>query len=148
MQVFVSRVLVAAASLAALVASNVPPAAAAGTASHFVANGDSAPAFFEATDGTFIEVDVFRGGTPQNPQTMLFYTVCSPIPPFLCQEGFGLIPNRDFQGSALTGMSLNTNTSAAANPGFSNFGGSGGVISLEQDAGFQRGLAGGHHPGI
>jgi hypothetical protein len=134
MQVFVPRSFLAALTLAAFVASNVPPAAAAGTAAHFVANGDSA-SLLESNpdDGSFIQVDVSRGGTLQNPQTFLVYFICLGRIP-LCQEGFGLIPNSDFQTTATSQaaaghMSLNTDTSAAANPGFVNLGSSGGVVS-------------------
>ncbi len=93
------------------------PASAAKQISKFVANGDSASAVALTTNGQ-IFVQVSRGGSPQNPQTFLFYSVIQFYPPvFISQLGSGLIPNGDLKGSGQKPV-LNTDTSAI--PGFEN----------------------------
>jgi hypothetical protein len=138
MQRFGRRCVLAALTLAAFVASSLSPVASAqqaGSASHFLANGDSA--LVEISGDVLVSLNVFRGGTLQNPQTFLYYVVCTRASG-LCQQGSGLIPNGDFQADGMSRRSLNTDTSAAANPSFFRFEGpgfdaSGGVISLVWD---------------
>lgn len=77
-------------------------------------------------------VFIFKGGNIQNPQTFLSYFVFDVNTFTVLEEGFGLIPNDDFQGSGTGGtLKLNTNTSAGANPGFTRSVGSGGVVAVE-----------------
>lgn len=57
-----------------------------------------------------------------------------PPPPVICttlEGGFGTIPSGDLTGSGIGGLRLETNTSAAANPGFTRFAGSGGLVSVD-----------------
>lgn len=111
---------------------------------------------FEAADVSFFRSDPngFTSGflsvsqtrtAGADQQTNLFYSITScsfngdpppgdtiPGPPPGCtfEGGFGLIPNGDFRGRVNSAMSLETNTSAEANPEFFRFDGAGGPISL------------------
>lgn len=115
------------------------PASAAGAAGtqtiHFKSRGPFAQvSFFTETPGgvLFGFLDVTRGAVNTQEQTLLFYTVerCDLITGEcnLLELGSGLIPNRALVVRAReTTLHINT---AAANPGFERFIGSGGLISL------------------
>lgn len=105
---------------------------------HVVNSGDVASSSLSSDEGTgaatHVTVLVSRGGTPNDPHTMLFYSVnrCDATAGCAFVEvGSGEIPNGDFRGSGGAVMALVTNTSAASNPSFVRFVGTGGPIALE-----------------
>jgi hypothetical protein len=107
-----------------------------------VLDGDFASAFAPFEIGGQLGdviVEVNRGGSPQNPQTSLFYAVTYYYPPlFTRRSGFGLIPNGDLK---VIGQKIVLNTDTSAIPDFTNTictpneeacgPGIGGVISVE-----------------
>jgi hypothetical protein len=125
-----------------------PPAStvsAAGTSIfHFKVSGPMASVSFFGDDagGALIgDVQVSRNVSKTETSTFLFYSIqrCDSNTGecVLSNQGFGLIPNRDFVASR-TDARLRTNTSASANPDFGREIGSGGAITLEwtQTSGF------------
>jgi len=77
-------------------------------------------------------VMVSRGGTAKEPTTSLNYGVFLADDPWTTLEsGWGLIPNGDLSGNGVTALSLSTDTSAGANPGFFRYVGDGGVIAID-----------------
>ena len=63
-------------------------------------------------------LQVYRTGSPQNPETSLFYAVTYYYPPlFTRRSGFGLIPNGDLK---VIGQKIVLNTDTSAIPGFEN----------------------------
>ena len=124
----------------------VVPGSAQGPAKNVVTkqvlDGDFASAFAPLEIGgqlgdVFVEVN--RGGSPQNPQTSLFYAVTYYYPPLFTRRlGMGLIPNGDLK---VIGQKIVLNTDTSAIPDFDNTictpnesecgPGIGGVISVE-----------------
>jgi hypothetical protein len=102
-----------------------------------VTNADAANVGWSTTSGErnvsgFLFVGRNRAG--QNTETTLFYNIAECDAFFFCttiESGFGFIPSTDLKGNAGSKLTLKTNTSAAANPDFIRFIGSGGQITLE-----------------
>jgi hypothetical protein len=89
---------------------------------------------------TFGETSVFgflfvgRNRAGQDTETTLFYNITECDAFFSCttvESGFGFIPATDLKGNGGSKLTLETNTSAAVNPGFTRFIGSGGEIKVE-----------------
>ena len=92
---------------------------------------------YDPATGSVLNVYVGQGGTPSAPQAWLSYDVgrCEVDPVtgwytcFVREAGFGNIPTGDFTGNGNAGLRLTTDT--RANPGFTVYAGTGGVIDLE-----------------
>lgn len=104
---------------------------------HVVNSGDlanfSASGAGSGGPTTNVMVSVSRTGTPSDPHTMLFYRISTCDGTIGCvfvDAGSGEIPSGDLKGNGAV-MTLVTNTSAATNPSFNRFVGSGGPIELE-----------------
>ena len=77
-------------------------------------------------------VSVTRGGTAKEPTTWLQYRISLADDPWTdLESGTGLIPNGDLSGNGVTALSLNTDTTAGANPDFYRYAGNGGVIAID-----------------
>lgn len=100
----------------------------------FNASGDAAFVFWSEGGGggtiRYGNADVTRGGSPQNPQTFLSYTVNECAPSFCntLAAGFGRIPNRDFSAN---GSSYRVSTNTAGNPNFFTVFGPTGSVTIE-----------------
>lgn len=122
------------------------PGGCARNACVFQASGDAAFVFWFKNTGVvasdtggggggggtirFGNADVTRGGSPQNPETFLSYTVTECAPSF-CNSlaaGFGRIPNRDFSAN---GSSYRVSTNTAGNPDFFTVFGPTGSVTIE-----------------
>lgn len=122
----------------AITADAAPAQGGGAVVFHVVNSGDFAnlTASGGASGGPTTNLTVFvsRGGTPSDPHTMLFYSISRCDGAVGCaflEAGSGEIPNGDFKGSGGAVMTLMTNTSAASNPSFQRFVGSGGPIAVE-----------------
>lgn len=102
---------------------------------HFVSNGPFASVSWGTSDAagvvTFGSIAINRGGSVNNPETLLSYDVFECTPPnYLCNEieaGYGTIPNTDFTASGKRSQ-LSTNTSD--NSSVTRFVGDGGSIVI------------------
>jgi hypothetical protein len=101
-----------------------------------VTNADAANVFWSS----FGETNVFgflfvaRNRAGQDTETTLYYDITECDAFFSCrtiESGFGFIPATDLKGNGGSKLTLETNTSAEANPGFSRWVGSGGAIRVE-----------------
>jgi hypothetical protein len=112
------------------------PGGCARNACVFNASGDAAFVFWLEGGGggggtiRYGNADVTRGGSPQNPETFLSYTVTECAPSFCnsLASGFGRIPNRDFSANG-SGYRVSTNT--AGNPDFFTVFGPTGSVTIE-----------------
>lgn len=108
--------------------------------SHFVANGDFGSVNWFTTppdpSGGFVfgSLNVNRGGSVNNPQVFLSYSVQQCDAFFNCTfiGGFGTIPTNDLTGGGNRQLRLNTNTST--NPNFFTFSGPAGLITVDWSA--------------
>lgn len=103
-------------------------ASASGPADRFVGGGDYASVSWFDTS-SFGLILVSRGGPPGDPQTHLSYFISRDGETVL--SGFGAIPNSHLQGSTSSRLTLHTDTSEAANPGFNRLNGGGGIVDIE-----------------
>ena len=100
---------------------------------HAQSRGNAATVNWNDPDGSgFAGVIVFNeGGSGGNQDAFVTYFIARTSDQEVVEFGFGSIPRAHVSGSGNGAMRLDTDTSAAANPGFTRLAGEGGRITLE-----------------
>jgi hypothetical protein len=100
---------------------------------HTQSRGNAASVTWNDPDGSGFAgfITFSEGGSGSNQDAFVTYFIARTSDQEVVEFGFGLIPRAHVSGSGNGAMRLDTDTSAAANPGFTHLAGEGGRITLD-----------------